>query len=150
MSYQKCQFCDPESLNYQSIADNGITRVYQTHRPAVTPHVLIMPVRHIQFLEDMNGFESRDFPKTLRAVVRACTEVYGIRGYNLWVNGGTSAGQEVPHLHVHFFGHVPGGNASASSLMENYFKNPPTELDEEAISGLVHKLQLKLEAYLKE
>lgn len=67
-------------------------------------HLLIVPRVHIEHFENIwpQDFES------LGVLISKCTLMTGCAEYNIGVNIGTSAGQTVPHVHVHFIGREKG------------------------------------------
>lgn len=70
--------------------------------PYTTGHVLVMPVRHLADLEELDGAESSELWSALTDAVRALKEAYHPQGLNVGVNLGRTAGAGLPgHLHLH-------------------------------------------------
>ena len=73
--------------------------------PVAPTHLLVIPVRHFEYLADMEP----DFHPTLVAMFAAArdmavSEGVSESGYRLIINQRGDSGQEVPHLHLHVIG----------------------------------------------
>ena len=73
--------------------------------PAAPTHLLVIPVRHFEYLTGMDP----DFHPTLAAMFAAArdaavSEGVSESGYRLIINQRDDSGQEVPHLHLHVIG----------------------------------------------
>ena len=73
--------------------------------PAAPTHLLVIPVRHFEYLTGMEP----DFHPTLAAMFAAArdaavSEGVSESGYRLIINQRDDSGQEVPHLHLHVIG----------------------------------------------
>ena len=70
--------------------------------PYTSGHVLVLPVRHVSDLEDLNADESAALWAGVTDAVRALKAAYRPDGINLGANLGRAAGAGVPgHFHVH-------------------------------------------------
>lgn len=70
--------------------------------PYVSGHVLVMPVRHVADLAEVDGEERDALWDGVHTAVAAVTEAYRPDGLNVGMNLGRAAGAGVPgHLHVH-------------------------------------------------
>lgn len=71
--------------------------------PQAPTHVLVIPRRHIESLNDVeDGALLGELLLAARHVARA--ERIDGRGYRVVVNTNAEAGQSVPHLHLHVLG----------------------------------------------
>jgi diadenosine tetraphosphate (Ap4A) HIT family hydrolase len=77
------------------------------HLPAISDdfplrlgHVLLVPIRHIEYLTDLSREEFDDLYVVIQEMVKHIEEKFGANGYNIGVNGGEVAGQTLPHLHM--------------------------------------------------
>ena len=73
--------------------------------PTAPTHLLVIPVRHFEYLTGMEP----DFHPTLTAMFAAArdaavSEGVSESGYRLIINQRDDSGQEVPHLHLHVIG----------------------------------------------
>ena len=70
--------------------------------PYTNGHVMVMPVRHLSDLEDLDAVEGAQLWSATVAAVRAVKEAYRPDGLNVGANLGRPAGAGLPgHLHVH-------------------------------------------------
>ncbi len=73
--------------------------------PLTPVHILVLPVKHIPSLAEMEDAETPLVGKMVRVANQIARE-QGIAksGYRLTINSGADAGQLVPHLHIHLMG----------------------------------------------
>ena len=101
--------------------------------PYTSGHLMVMPVRHVGELEDVDGEEAAELWATLADAVRALKAAYGPDGINIGANLGRAAGAGVPgHFHVHvlprwsgdtnFMTSVAGARVLPESLDATYEK----------------------------
>jgi ATP adenylyltransferase len=70
--------------------------------PYTTGHLLVMPLRHIGDLAELDDDESDDLFRTARRAVAAVKAAYDPGGFNLGANLGRAGGAGIPgHLHLH-------------------------------------------------
>lgn len=79
----------------------ALSAAFVNLRPIVPGHVLITPKRIVPLMADLSEDEYLDMWKTVRVVQAALGKHYGTSSYNVAVQDGKSAGQSVPHVHVH-------------------------------------------------
>ena len=80
--------------------------------PLAPKHVVVIPKRHVQNLNELDKLTSEE----QLALLHACREVARLEGitesgYRSASNCGEEAGQTVPHLHIHVLG---GGKLSVN------------------------------------
>lgn len=146
---QECVFCDSKFKHVQEIASDGVFKIVLPHILVVEPHLLLMPERHIESFDLASRHEAASFLKMVRVAHLSLIEAYGITGYNLHVNASPDGGQEVPHLHVHFFGRFKVEPVNPFVL---YYH--PTHASKKLLSPLqmqrkVEKLKPIVEKYMK-
>jgi diadenosine tetraphosphate (Ap4A) HIT family hydrolase len=70
--------------------------------PYTSGHLLVMPVRHVAEIEELDSAEGADLWSAVTDGVRALKAAYRPDGLNLGANLGRSAGAGIPgHFHVH-------------------------------------------------
>jgi len=71
-------------------------------------HILIVPIRHIENIEDLTENENRELMRLIQQVILLLKRVYNPHGFNIGFNIGRSSGASISHLHAHvvprFFG----------------------------------------------
>lgn len=108
---QSCVFCKiikgeiPTNFVYQ---DEALV-AFRDINPKAPIHVLIVPKKHIDKLQDISDNETALLGKLLIAA-KKIAKMEGIEnGFKVIINCGAQAGQEVFHLHVHLLGGWKGG-----------------------------------------
>lgn len=70
--------------------------------PYTSGHLMVMPVRHVAELEDLDSAESTALMDGLAGAARALKAAYKPHGLNIGANLGRAAGAGIPgHLHLH-------------------------------------------------
>jgi ATP adenylyltransferase len=86
--------------------------------PYTSGHVLVLPVRHVGELEDLEG-DATELWATVTAGVRAIKAAYRPEGLNVGANLGRAAGAGVPgHFHVHLLPRWNGDTNFMTSVAE--------------------------------
>jgi ATP adenylyltransferase len=104
---QGCVFCrilaDPSpDADRGVIASTDLTVALLNAYPYASGHILVMPVRHVQELQDLTDEESADLWSQVTAAAAAIQRAYHPDGMNLGANFGRAAGAGIPaHLHLH-------------------------------------------------
>ena len=106
-----CIFCkiikgeSPAKFVYQ---DEQIV-AFKSIDPAAPVHILIIPKKHIEKLQDMSDNESDLLGKLILAAKKIAIQEKINQGFKIIINCGREGGQEVFHLHVHLLGGWKGG-----------------------------------------
>lgn len=102
-----CVFCRIAASGPPS-RDNGVvwrgelTLAVLNLYPYASGHLLVLPVRHLEGLDELNPAESDELWATTRAAADALGAAYRPDGLNLGANLGRAAGAGIPqHLHLH-------------------------------------------------
>jgi len=69
--------------------------------PLAEGHLLVIPREHYADLSAMPPEEAASMASLIPSLGRAARKVTGAEGFNVLVNEGRVAGQEVPHVHAH-------------------------------------------------
>lgn len=102
---QDCVFCDESEMNPRSLDDSlKYFRVVETLASyayaywdikEVTGHLMIVPIRHIKCVSDLNEGESQEYLSLIKK--------YSKLGYDVFVRNSRSVGKTINHLHTHLF-----------------------------------------------
>jgi ATP adenylyltransferase len=102
-----CVFCrilasdEPGDKTYIVRRDGSCAVVLNAY-PYTSGHLLVMPVRHVADLEELDDDEGAGLWRELADSVRALKAAYSPDGLNVGANVGRSAGAGVPgHFHMH-------------------------------------------------
>lgn len=79
----------------------------------VDGHILVIPKRHVKNILDCDGETLTQVMRTVKRVADHLTKNCGYDGVNLLNASGESAGQSVPHLHIHIVPRKAGDGIDA-------------------------------------
>lgn len=69
--------------------------------PYAEGHTLVVPKREVGSFEELTPEDAQSLIVAVRRVAIALTRAMGTPHYNIMLNNGTAAGQEVFHVHFH-------------------------------------------------
>ncbi|MFO1298854.1 MAG: DUF3427 domain-containing protein [Burkholderiaceae bacterium] len=95
----KCPFCEPDERRLIR-RFNHVFALWDGF-PVSAGHALIVPYRHVPTWFDASPYERAALFGAIDAVCAAIDARRPADGYNFGINVGQSAGQTVPHLHLH-------------------------------------------------
>ena len=109
MTRATVQFGDHLTLGLlQALAQNRLAFAIYDAFPVSPGHSLIIPRRHVSTVFDLDAEEYA----ACFALVRDLRDLLGLRhrtrDFNLGVNCGETAGQTIPHAHIHLIPRYPG------------------------------------------
>jgi diadenosine tetraphosphate (Ap4A) HIT family hydrolase len=102
-----CPFCnikDNVNVIYQ---DSSWIAVYDNY-PVSKGHVLLIPKRHVKTYFELNYVELASVGVNIGIIKRLLDKKFKPTGYNIGINCGESAGQTVPHCHIHIIPRYDG------------------------------------------
>lgn len=101
-----CPFCTlPKE---RIILSNSFGVVIRDGYPISLGHTLVIPQRHIGSFFELQPQERDALLSLLEESKRRLDEEFQPDGYNIGINDGPSAGQTVPHLHIHLIPRYSG------------------------------------------
>ncbi len=101
-----CPFCalPPERI----IDSNDLALVIRDGYPVSPGHTLVIPKRHIGSWFEITPEEQSAILGLLGKAKAVLEEEFKPDGYNIGINDGPTAGQTVPHLHMHLIPRYKG------------------------------------------
>ncbi|MGX4640935.1 HIT family protein [Massilia sp. SYSU DXS3249] len=100
-----CVFC---SLPQDRIIDsNDLAVVIRDAYPVSSGHTLVIPKRHVGSFFEISSEERSAMLALLDKAAALLKEELGPSGFNIGINDGSTAGQTVPHLHMHLIPRYP-------------------------------------------
>ncbi len=96
-----CAFCNNPDLEARIIIKNELAFAFPTNMPIVRGHVLISPIRHVQYYEDLSPDEKAAIEELRLKLKTALQKIFGAEGFNYAWNENKVGGQSVPHFHLH-------------------------------------------------
>ena len=80
---------------------------FVNHRPVLSGHVLVAPIRSAKRLQDLNSEEINDLFSVVQRVQKAIETEYEANASTIAIQDGIDAGQSIEHLHVHILPRKP-------------------------------------------
>ncbi len=102
-----CVFCNRINQKTDSVANLIVHRgdhhvVILNKFPYNPGHAMVVPKRHIAYLEELTTAESAEFMELTRTTVRLMKLAYQPQSLNIGMNLGRESGAGIPeHLHMH-------------------------------------------------
>ena len=106
---ENCIFCKiiageiPSSKVYE---DDEIL-IFKDINPIARIHLLCVPKEHYATVAELNAERTAVLGRALEKIARLAPAFGLENGFRLVMNQGESAGQTVPHLHIHILGGEP-------------------------------------------
>lgn len=97
-----CIFCRLAADGEHVHAADGFVAIRDI-APKAETHLLVLPVRHIATLRDIDELEDEESGRMLRFVAETAARA-GLDDYRVVINVGPGGGQTVFHLHLHVLG----------------------------------------------
>ena len=84
------------------IAESDDIIVIEDINPKAPIHYLIIPKKEIEKVQDLEEGDFSYIEKMFKMAQYLSENVEGAGDFRLAINSGADAGQEIPHLHMHF------------------------------------------------
>jgi diadenosine tetraphosphate (Ap4A) HIT family hydrolase len=118
-----CLFCKESA----SVFESKYFFVRYDDYPVRQGHLLIIPFRHVEELIILTRTEFNELHLVLAWATKHVEDTFGADGYNIGVNNGVSAGQTIPHLHIHLIPRYLGDIQDPRGGIRKFLPNPVTE-----------------------
>lgn len=125
-----CAFCNPKVIQKQIVCDWKNILILMSHKP-ISPHgnFLIIPKRH-QCAWDLTRDEVIESLEAVIALKKTFSEMLGSNNWICYIQDGPTAGQTVPHTHMHFYVPPSPLKAAISSLQHIHNQRPILSYEE--------------------
>ena len=101
-----CRFCDYEKMKEAIVYSDETVYAALSNVPLSYGHILIVPRRHIDRLEELSVDEIVTLFCVVKNLLPKLLKAVNASDYNLFINAGPAANQNVFHLHIHI---IPRG-----------------------------------------
>ena len=85
----------------QRVFENEFVLAFLDITPLAEGHTLVIPKRQLERFEDLPAEDAAAVASVLGRIAQHVTQAVGVDAYNILLNNGKPAGQEVPHVHFH-------------------------------------------------
>jgi histidine triad (HIT) family protein len=96
-----CTYCTNIEIKARRIVENEYAYAFPTNIPIVPGHTLVCPKRCVAKFDELTIEELNAIRELTLQVTRALTKTFEAEGFNFAWNEGSTAGQNVPHFHLH-------------------------------------------------
>lgn len=105
-----CVFCKivAGEIPSHKVYEDDDTLAFLDIAPVSCGHILVIPKKHFQNMEDIPEDELSKLIKAVKKVGRAIKDGLAVAGYNANVNNDPAAGQVIPHIHFHIIPRTEG------------------------------------------
>jgi diadenosine tetraphosphate (Ap4A) HIT family hydrolase len=104
---QPCPFCSLDASRALIAFNETAFAIYDIF-PVNPGHALIIPKRHTANYFDLTPEEQSACFELLNQVKEKVTDTFEPQGFNVGINVGATAGQTVPHVHIHLIPRYTG------------------------------------------
>jgi len=108
MPENRCPFCELALDQESQVASNRMAYVIRDSSPVTPGHSLVITKRHVESLFDITAEENGALFDLLVRHRRHLQQELNPTGFNVGVNIGQPAGQEVMHVHIHIIPRYDG------------------------------------------
>jgi len=96
-----CQFCDKKILKQQGCPslETAFWHVIVSSYPYLDGNVMIIPKRHVEFVEALSEGEWTNLQFILKKTQSRLGEIFQTKDFNIALNIGKNSGASIKHLH---------------------------------------------------
>ena len=95
------------------IFEDELNLAFLDIKPRSPGHTLAIPKKHYERLEEMPEEEAKELMGFIHKLIKVIPEAVGAKGFNLGINNGKVAGQEVMHVHFNIIPRFEGDGGSS-------------------------------------
>ena len=119
-----CIFCE---LDRPIIAESKLARAFLDSFPVSKGHALVVPIRHVRTIFDVNTEEYRACFDLVREIQKILSTQHQPDGFNVGVNCDEAGGQSVWHAHIHVIPRYTGDTPNPLGGVRNVIPIVKTE-----------------------
>ncbi len=110
-----CIFCSivKKEIPSMIVYEDEHSMVFMTIAKDVDGHMIAIPKKHFESILDCDTDTLSHLMSAVKKVADHCVDECGYEGVNLLNASGKSAGQSVPHFHIHIIPRKSGDNIDA-------------------------------------
>ncbi len=125
----ECVFCKivEGSLKAERIYETDGILAFLDKNPRAPGHSLVIPKKHVEVLTELENEVIAELFIATRKILKILKKALNPDGFNIGINEGKVAGQEVQHLHVNIF---PRFRGDGGKPVHSIVNNPPENISE--------------------
>ena len=140
MSCILCKIRDNKAPSYKVYEDKH-TLAFLDINPVTDGHVLLIPRKHTQYIEELPPEIWEALMRTLIKIVPPIQRAMNAKDSNIGVNNGPNAGQIIPHVHIHI---IPRPSKAGKLLFSNPARFKPRK--KQYYEKIAEKIRKEIEA----
>lgn len=115
-----CAFCAyiKNQRPFTFIFKNEDIAILVTREQRGNPHLLVIPVRHVETLLEITDQEASNLIIGVKNAATAIEKEYKPLGISVWQNNGVPASQSIGHVHFHVAGTLEKGGTEWEDVPE--------------------------------
>ena len=104
-----CIFCKiiEGEIPAEKIYGNEEVLAFLDINPHTKGHSLVLPKRHYENMSEAPEDTLAEIMSTVKEISPAIMKAVGAEAFNVGINNGKTAGQEIPHIHIHIIPRFP-------------------------------------------
>ncbi|OGH86557.1 MAG: hypothetical protein A2301_02500 [Candidatus Magasanikbacteria bacterium RIFOXYB2_FULL_40_13] len=118
-----CKIIKGEVPNH-TVYEDGDVLAFLDIFPHAKGHTVVIPKKHIERIEELDANSAGALLPVIKKITKKIDDVLHPDGYNIGWNDGKSAGQVVPHLHIHI---MPRWENDGGGSMHSIINQPGKE-----------------------
>jgi len=143
----RCVYCELPEVKERQIVENDLAWAFPTNIPITPGHTLVVPKRCVAAYEDLIKEEKVAVEDLRVKIVAALRKLSWAEGFNFAWNDGESAGQAVPHFHLHIVPRKVGDEGIYEYDPRKFLYRPGSreKTPESELAAVVTKIKRALE-----
>lgn len=146
---ENCLFCRKEIIWKSFCTTSRFSAIYNI-APILPGHSLIIPNKHYESLFELSDDELSEMMVFARKITAVLKSVFNCDGFDWTIQDGVSAGQTVPHLHLHIILRKPHDMPESNEWYSKILQNEAQLLDSQHRGRLSDKEYNDITNKLKE
>jgi histidine triad (HIT) family protein len=125
-----CIFCKiiNKEIDSKIIYEDSQNLAFLDIHPHAPGHTVVIPKKHTKTILELNASEIKDLFIALKNTLEIIQNTINPDGFTIGINHGESAGQAIPHLHIHL---IPRFKNDGGGSIHSVVLNKPKESIEE-------------------
>lgn len=95
----ECVFCSKKDVLDCPSLKGEYWQIFANKFPYMDGNVMIVPIRHIEKVEDISNEEWIEFGDVLSRTQKVLSDIFGVDSFNIGLNIGPESGASISHIH---------------------------------------------------